>query len=51
MKSLFDAADHALLGHGFEPIKPERFHQLYDLVLKLTGVVPADLPEFPSFNI
>jgi CRISPR-associated protein (TIGR02710 family) len=51
MKSLFDAADHALLGHGFEPIKPERFHQLYELVLKLSGVVPADLPEFPSLNM
>jgi hypothetical protein len=51
MKSLFDAADHALLGYGFEPIKPERFHQLYDLVVKLSGVAPTDLPEFPSLNV
>lgn len=51
MKSLFDAADHALLGYGFEPVKPERFHQLYDLVVILSGVVPTDLPEFPSLNI
>lgn len=51
MKSLFDAADHALLGYGFEPIKPERFHQLYDLVVKLSGVGPTDLPEFPSLNV
>ena len=50
MKSLFDAADHALLGYGFEPIKPERFHQLYDLVIKLSGVASTDLPEFPSLN-
>jgi CRISPR-associated protein (TIGR02710 family) len=50
MKSLFDAADHALLGFGFEPIKPERFHQLYDMVLKLSGTAPSDLPEFPSLN-
>lgn len=51
MKSLFDAADHALLGYGFEPIKPERFHQLYDLVIKLSGVAPTDLPEFPTMNV
>jgi hypothetical protein len=51
MKSLFDAAEHALLGYGFEPIKPERFHQLYDLVIKLSGVAPVDLPEFPSLNV
>jgi CRISPR-associated protein (TIGR02710 family) len=51
MKSLFDAADHALLGYGFEPIKPERFHQLYDLVIKLSGVALTDLPEFPTMNV
>jgi CRISPR-associated protein (TIGR02710 family) len=51
MKSLFDAADHALLGYGFEPIKSERFHQLYDLVIKLSGVAPADMPEFPPLNL
>jgi CRISPR-associated protein (TIGR02710 family) len=51
MKSLFDAADHALLGYGFDPIKSERFHQLYDLVIKLSGLVPADIPEFPSMNL
>jgi CRISPR-associated protein (TIGR02710 family) len=51
MKSLFDAADHALLGYGFEPVKPERVHQLYDLVVKLSGVAPTDLPEFPSLNV
>ncbi|HBP86984.1 MAG TPA: TIGR02710 family CRISPR-associated protein [Nitrospiraceae bacterium] len=51
MKSLFDAADHALLGYGFEPIKPERFHQLYDLVIRLSEVAPTDLPEFPSLNV
>ena len=51
MKSLFDAADHALLGYGFEPIKPERYHQLYDLVIKLSGAAPTDLPEFPTMNV
>lgn len=51
MKSLFDAADHALLGYGFEAIKPERFHQLYELVLKLTGCTPLEFPVFPSLKL
>ena len=50
MKSLFDAADHAVLGYGFEPLKAERFHQLYELTLKLTGTAASDLPVFPSLK-
>ena len=50
MKSLFDAADHAVLGYGFEPLKSERFHQLYELTLKLTGTAVSDLPVFPSLK-
>jgi CRISPR-associated protein (TIGR02710 family) len=47
MKPLLDAASHAVLGHGFEPIKGERVQQLYDVVVKLTGVSEASLPRFP----
>jgi len=50
MKSLFDAADHAVLGYGFEPLKAERFHQLYELTLKLTGTAASDLPIFPTLK-
>jgi CRISPR-associated protein (TIGR02710 family) len=50
MKSLFDAADHAVLGYGFEPLKAERFHQLFELTLKLTGTTATDLPVFPSLK-
>jgi CRISPR-associated protein (TIGR02710 family) len=50
MKSLFDAADHAVLGYGFEPLKAERFHQLYELTMKLTGTAASDLPVFPSLK-
>ncbi len=48
MKPLLDAANHAVLGHGFEPVKAERFHQLYDIVIKLTGVSDSSLPKFPT---
>ena len=48
MKTLIDAADHAVLGQGFEAIKAERFHQLYDMVLKVSDVSEHDLPKFPT---
>lgn len=47
MKPLLDAANHAVLGHGFEPVKAERVQQLYDVALKLTGVADSSLPKFP----
>jgi hypothetical protein len=51
MKSLFDAADHAILGYGFESLKAERFHQLFELTMKLTGTTVSDLPVFPSLKL
>lgn len=47
MKPLLDAANHAVLGHGFEPIKSERVQQLYEVVVKLSGVNETSLPRFP----
>ncbi len=51
MKPLLDAANHAVLGHGFEPIKPERVQQFYDVVVKLTGVADSSLPKFPTLAL
>lgn len=51
MKSLMDAADRAILGTGFEPIKPERFAQLFDMVLKLCRVRETELPRFPVLDL
>ena len=51
MKPLLDAANHAVLGHGFEPIKSERVQQLYDVVVKLTGVADSSMPIFPKLNL
>jgi CRISPR-associated protein (TIGR02710 family) len=50
MKPLLDAANHAVLGHGFEPIKSERVQQLYEVVVKLSGVADSSLPIFPKLN-
>lgn len=51
MKPLLDAANHAVLGHGFEPVKSERVQQLYDVVVKLTGLNEAMMPKFPVLNL
>jgi hypothetical protein len=51
MKPLLDAANHAVLGHGFEPVKSERVQQLYEVVVKLTGVADSSLPIFPKLNL
>ena len=51
MKPLLDAAYQAVLGHGFEPVKPERYHQLYEIVVKLTGVNDVSLPKFPVLSL
>ena len=51
MKPLLDAANHAVLGHGFESVKAERVQQLYDVVVKLSGVSEAALPKFPMLNV
>lgn len=51
MKPLLDAASHGVLGHGFEPVKSERVQQLYDVVVKLSGVNETSLPKFPVLNL
>lgn len=51
MKPLLDVASQAVLGHGFEPIKAERFQQLYDIVIKLTGISDMSLPKFPVLSL
>jgi CRISPR-associated protein (TIGR02710 family) len=51
MKPLLDAANHAVLGHGFDTIKGERVQQFYDVVVKLTGTSEASLPRFPVLSL
>ena len=51
MKPLLDAANHAVLGHGFDTVKSERVQQLYDVVVKLTGVQDSSLPKVPVLSL
>jgi len=51
MKPLLDAANHAVLGHGFDTVKSERVQQFYDVVVRLTGFQDASLPKFPVLTL
>ncbi len=51
MKPLLDAAHRSSLGHGFETVTAERYHQLYALIVKVTGVTDAALPKFPTLEL
>jgi hypothetical protein len=51
MKPLLDAANHAVLGHGFDTVKSERVQQLYDVVVRLTGIQDGSLPKFPVLTL
>jgi CRISPR-associated protein (TIGR02710 family) len=51
MKPLLDAANHGVLGHGFEPVKSERVQQLFDVTVRLAGVSESSLPKFPVLNL
>ncbi|MFN3681077.1 MAG: TIGR02710 family CRISPR-associated CARF protein [Nitrospira sp.] len=51
MKPLLDAAAHAVLGHGVELVKAERVQQLYEVIVKLSGVAESSLPRFPSLHL
>jgi hypothetical protein len=51
MKPLLDAANQAVLGHGYEPVKLERFQQLHDIVIKVTGISASSLPAFPLLSL
>ena len=51
MKTLWDTANHSVLGHGFQTSKADRFAQFYAWVLKLTNVTESDVPTFPTMTL
>ncbi len=51
LKTLWDATDHSVLGHGVQTTKPERFHQFYAVAIKLTNVTEPNLPAFPKMTL
>ncbi|HLF85860.1 MAG TPA: TIGR02710 family CRISPR-associated CARF protein [Nitrospiria bacterium] len=51
LKILFDARNLSILAHGFAPIKPERYKQLWEMVLKTSDTRPERLPQFPKMEL
>lgn len=51
IKRVLDTQHHSILAHGFEPMKSERYNELFDLVLKLSGTRPESLPRFPQMEL
>ena len=51
MKPLLNAANHAVLGHGYDTVKGERVQQLFDAVVKLSNAGETSLPKFPTLNL
>ncbi len=51
MKTLWDAAHHSVLGHGFQTLKADRFAQFHTWVIKLTNVPSHDIPTFPRMTL
>ncbi len=51
LKVLFEARNLSILAHGFAPIKPERFKQLWEMALKISDTRPEWLPQFPRIEL
>ncbi len=51
LKVLFEARNLSILAHGFAPIKPERYKQLWEMVLKISDTRPERLPQFPRMEL
>lgn len=51
LKVLFEARNLSILAHGFAPIKPERYKQLWEMALKISDTRPERLPQFPRMEL
>lgn len=48
LKIPLEARERSILGHGFTPMPPDRYQQLWDLTLKISGTSPDKGPQFPK---
>jgi CRISPR-associated protein (TIGR02710 family) len=46
IRALLEARGGAVLGHGFGTVNPERYQQLFDVVLKISGRRIEEIPVF-----
>ena len=51
LKAPLDARHGAILAHGFFPMRPERYRQLWETALRLSKSEPRQLPRFPEMEL
>ncbi|MDC4225889.1 MAG: TIGR02710 family CRISPR-associated CARF protein [Candidatus Manganitrophus sp.] len=45
-----EARERSILGHGFTPMPPDRYQQLWELALKISGTPPEKMLHFPKMD-
>jgi CRISPR-associated protein (TIGR02710 family) len=48
IKLLLDSRNKSILAHGLEPVKRERYDEMFKLVCKIGGVSDESIPRFPD---
>ncbi len=48
LKIPLEAGERSILGHGFLPMPSDRYQQLWEIVLKISGASPEKGPQFPK---
>ncbi|MCC7202019.1 MAG: TIGR02710 family CRISPR-associated protein [Nitrospirae bacterium] len=51
MKLLLDSRNNSILAHGLEPVKRERYEEMFRLICKIGGVNESSLPGFPDLHL
>ena len=51
LKIPLEARNLSILAHGFTPIRYERYKQLFEMVLRLSGTSAERLPQFPKMEL
>ncbi len=50
LKIPLEARERSILGHGFTPMPADRYQQLWELVLKISGALPEKGSQFPKMG-
>ncbi len=51
MKLLLDNRNKSILAHGLEPVKRERYEEMFKLICRISGVNEQSLPRFPDLQL
>lgn len=51
IKLLLDSRNKSILAHGYEPVKRERYEELYKLILKISSLQEDSIPKFIEITL